>query len=878
MRSPARNIAGHLMWTRSGTVWAMWRLQPLPYGYRPDKDKQEARALHQALIRALPGESLLLGVCAAMSPAAIVERMIRRVDLHQHAEWAAECEATLDTLDAIGIGQRVYWLAKPLGDTSGRAAANEVWNASVADFKDLLGLPRSGIPAKEVQRRLEQARKIADGIPSVFHPEPATAAQMVWLHQHAQQRGLFVDATLPETPGDVASELLVPRSGAALTEPLLDEGGQTDLARKQLRSWNPAGRRFLKVMQPGDVAPPAIDLYDPDVEPGTAAPELTGMTASYQSLLVLADVPPDGMTFPGSEFLGRIDECGLEVDWAMRLTVSSSESVAAKNRRALVNLNEQFHQREGELGAGVNTLERAAQDLAEYTKILEADKLEVETQSTTVFAVGATDAQAVTEQARALAAYYEAAGYRLQQPLGYQEDLWWAMVPGAPANRAVREFAQITTSKALSAAVPFASTDLGDSSGSLLGVNISTGRPGAVLHDIAGASLRDMSGSMGIAGALGAGKSLLMKKLCGDVVDRGGQIVVPDRTKVGEWAYWAQSVTEAIVVDIAEPQHSLDPLRMYGPVVGSRITQSFLTTLLRAAPRSAEGLTLSEVIAPDYLERHQLTGLGDVLAHLESGTCTVEGARELARLMNLFAKKDIGKVIFDNSLPALRPTAPAIIIRTHTLELPSADELLKQHLFDEMRLEKMFGRAMYALIAGLARQICFTDLSRLGVFAIDEAHHLTSSPEGEREIIDFVRDGRKHLAAVILGSHDPEADFGSDTLRGLIPTRIQMKQTDRNLARKGLRWLDMDPDDEVLLDMLINDTSPSGPHGIEEHRRGEAFMRDANGNIGRIKVLAPALPSRNKAVRSSPPGADQVDQPGASFQPYTPAARTPEGE
>ncbi len=30
-------------------------------------------------------------------------------------------------------------------------------------------------------------------------------------------------------------------------------------------------------------------------------------------------------------------------------------------------------------------------------------------------------------------------------------------------------------------------------------------------------------------------------------------------------------------------------------------------------------------------------------------------------------------------------------------------------------------------------------------------------------------------------------------------------------------------------------------------------MRDSSGNVGRIKVLAPSLPDRNEAVRSSPP-------------------------
>lgn len=63
----------------------------------------------------------------------------------------------------------------------------------------------------------------------------------------------------------------------------------------------------------------------------------------------------------------------------------------------------------------------------------------------------------------------------------------------------------------------------------------------------------------------------------------------------------------------------------------------------------------------------------------------------------------------------------------------------------------------------------------------------------------------------------------------------------------------MDPDDEELLDRLLNETSPRGVDGVvPEARRGEAFMRDSQRRIGRIKVLAPSLPSRNEAVRTSP--------------------------
>ncbi len=41
--------------------------------------------------------------------------MLEGVDLEDCPEWVAECEATLDSLDEIGPGQRVYWLSVPLG-------------------------------------------------------------------------------------------------------------------------------------------------------------------------------------------------------------------------------------------------------------------------------------------------------------------------------------------------------------------------------------------------------------------------------------------------------------------------------------------------------------------------------------------------------------------------------------------------------------------------------------------------------------------------------------------------------------------------------------------------------------------------------------------
>lgn len=848
IRNPSQALAGNLQWTRSGTVWAHFLLAGIPYGLRGVKDKESVRQLHQGLFRALPGESLLLGVRCALDPAVIVDAMLEGVDdLAAHPDWVAECEATLGSLDQIGPGRRIFWLAVPLGSSSPMDRFRLPARAALTGLQDQLGLPRTPIPSREVDRYLALSGRVAEMIPAVFRPRPATVAQMVWLHEHTMRRGLFEDVNLPGSADGLSSELLLPRAGVLMNAPLLDEGGQSDVT-SSIGRLNPVGRRYVKV----------TDANDPDAE-----------TSSYQSMMVVSSVPEGGMLFPGSEVIGRIDESGVDVDWALRLTVRSGDEVAAANRRALRNLNEQYNQRDGEASHGINMLDRVGADLAELVAILEDDKLEVEVQATLIFAVAAPEPDLARAQAKGLAGWLSQVGYKLALPLGYQEELWWAMQPGVSATQVVREFAQITTSKGLSAMIPLASTHLGDGAGSLLGLNIAhgpllaenvpCGPTSAVLHDLEGASDRNVSGSLAVAGELGSGKTATLMALSNDVVDRGGQLVIVDRTAKGEWAGWAQGLTSVVVVDAGEPAWSMDPLRVFGPTAGGRILQSFLTPLLNVSPRSEGGVLLADVLDKRYLEQHQIGSAGELVTHLEGGSCALSGAREMGRLVNVFARRDLGRVIFDEAILPLRLDTRAIVIRTHGMELPSREELELAHLFEQLSIEKLFGRAYHALTAALARHVCFADTSVLAGFVVSEAHAMTISSESERELVDLIRDGRKHRAVVMLDSHDPEADFGSPTLRGLIPTRILMRHRDQTLAKRGLAWLDLDPNDDDLVEMVRHDTSPLTQGGeTPPWRRGEATMRDMSGNVGRVKVLLPARPERAAAITAGGTAAKAV--------------------
>lgn len=831
MFSHITDLTRNLMWTRGGTVWAMWRLQAMPYGFRSDKAKTDVRTMHAALLRAVRGEALLLSFAASADPAQTVEAMLEGVDLEQNPAWVDECIATLDTLEEYDLGARGYWLAVPLAN-DGANRITEPLRSSMAQIKDTLAMPRTGPSPLQVALRRRQADEIRKALPAPFKATPASVAEMAWVNLHAQQRGLYLDKPIPEpTDGMELRDLGAPSS---LPAPVIDPCASSDLPkRRPMTPVDVLNRRYVKVTNADTMA------------------------ASYQVLMVLAGVPNGGVAFPGGEWLGRLDECGRVVDWAQRLTIRSRDEVTAKNRRANTKLNDQAFQREGENTGGTmgGQLALAASQLAEYQGIIESDQLEVEAQATTVFAVGATTADDARDAARDVIKHFEGNEFRVVAEPSAQEALWWSMLPGAPTTKVVGEYAQITTASNLAASVPVICPELGDRQGSLVGLEISTSRVSPVLLDIAAASLADASPAVAVCGELGAGKSVLLKKLANDGVARGGYLTAIDRTRVGEWASAVRHIAGHVVVDISErATHSIDPLRLFPEREAARITMSFLSALLNVAPMSDDGVLLNHVLDPTYMRENELSDLGAVITHLR--TLQAPEAAKIAGRMEVISTKDFGRAIFDSTLPVVDLSAPAVVFLTALMELPRHDELTQKHLFDQMSLAKVFGRAVFALLAAIARERSFADPARLGIFAVDEAHAVTSSPEGVEEVKLFIRDGRKHNASLLIGSHDPEADFGDEVLRGLIKCRILMRHTDENLAMRGLRWVlgqpsgtEVDPD---LIAMITQNTSPLVGGKVPVHRRGECMLRDFAGRIGRVKVLLPAQADRALAITTTP--------------------------
>jgi len=844
IRIPAANFTGHLMWTRSGVTWATWRLHGLPDGISTTEIKNMIRGEHQALFQDLRGEALLTGLCATSDPVAVVDKMLEGIDIRQTPSWGEECALTLDELSEVALGERVFFLSVPLAAGSWFARISSMLRAGLDVAREWVSIPRSRPSFEQIQTALASATAIEKIIPASFEPRRATVAEQVWAAIHSQHRGLSIDGPAPEgAAAQEIGEVPATRLPTAMPNPWLDEGGQSDFAtswRSWFRKFFPFTRRYLKVMSPHSEEP------------------------SYQVVQALVGAPKDGWSMNDVPFVSRVDQYpGLDVDWAIRFTVTPAAAVRRKLKRAEEQLQEQVEQNTSRLSitGGHTDLMEAAEAQAAYHASLNASDRETEVLATVIYAVGGRSAEEVQDYARYVASDFKANDFLLEAPLGAQEDLWWAMQPGTPMSRKVREHAQLTTGREFASGRPLVSSALGDGSGFRLGDNISTGRRTPVLIDLPAMIRGDMAATIAVIAELGSGKSTLLKCIAGAVLDRMGVIFALDRTVSREYAKFLRAIAaetnafgaprkKTVIADMLNPEWSLDPLRIWGPEKGARMVQSLFALMLNVNPMDRRGVALSALLEADYMAAHGITSLSKLLEHLERIAPDNPIADELHLVIRVIASKDLGRVLFDDALPALDLTADAIVITTAGLVLPDKAEVEEEHLFTYMPPETKFGRAMYAMLTQLGQEFCFMDTTRFALALFDEVHHITASREGERILETFFRDSRKHMAGVAVASHDP-ADIGSAVLQGLAKIRIVMRQTDEELARRAVKFIGLPVVDETV--RMVQGLSPMGANRkVAPERRGEGIMRDARSRFGKIRVTLPLRPLRRESVLSTP--------------------------
>ncbi|MCX4515928.1 ATP-binding protein [Streptomyces sp. NBC_01619] len=861
MRIPFRHIAGHLVWSTSGSVWAIWRVSPMGGRYVPARVRDELLGRVTALVRSLAGAPRVFGLAARVDPGEVADQMVEGLDWQRLPAWCETTAAGLDLLAGQEMHRRTLWLAVPLSSQSGRFDVAAAGAAMWSELSSALGLPPVPVAAEEVAEYTEQADRVQAALGGGLALRPAKPSEIVWMVQHAVHRGLDEPllAEAERSPlygGRVRDGELRSPSYAELGQIRLAEGGRTDATDgisdadgRAKQGKQKSKRRRPQAGQPwwrADGASPLLRRWlQVECEAGTG----------YQAHLALAELPP-ARAVDSADLLAQLESLDFPVDFTVDLQVVTAQRAKEQVQRKKKELLDQAEQYGAQPTGMPHSLPEAAGDLAEEDARLSRTSVEVEVQSVTVLTVWGPDAITCDARARALAAALSGGDYRAVRPHGMQEALFTLGLPGAARPAAVREFTQHQLSEDWAASGAFTNTGVGDPSGLMVGVDLDSGTIRPVLLNIADAPQRNASASVGIVGDLGAGKSVLEKLLASAVVDRGGRAIVIDRTPIREWAVFGTSAAgdRCQVIDAAKAELSIDPLRVFGGPVGAHYALSYLTLQLGIGPMSAAGAVLHHAVeeaaaGPEPSMAAVLDVLNTMATDGTGAATRRDAAATMSDLLRIVSSNPLAAMVFDPNLPPVTLDgdlgADMVVVTTTGLTLPPREAFANIDVLRQQPLEALIGRAVLYLIAAIARQAAFTDPSRFCTVAMDECYWLTSSAEGSALVHEILHDGRKHGAGCLLGAHDVD-ELGKDA--GLLAYKVLARTSDQARARKGLSFLGLDDGNEDLIRLVTTGLSPVGQPG----RDGEMLLRDPRMQVGRIKVHVPAVPRIEQAIFTTP--------------------------
>jgi AAA domain-containing protein len=833
VKPPAAAVVGHLVWSRTGRVWAVWRVPGMSYIWLPQRRKLAEHSRIRALLAALPAESMILSVAARLDPGEVVEAMTDGVDLHVHPGWADVVVSALDRLEQVDLYRRRHYLCVQLPDAHRGGQLRAWWRAVSSSMSASFGLVTQPIPASALVAATRQAAEVEARLRTV-PLERCTAGEIAWLYARAARRGLDTEPPLAGWPEPLVRTRWLPRGDepvvvpAALTSFVegvhFRQGGDR---RDEDRPWH---RRYLRVGSPGGV--------------------------SYQTFLAVADAPQE-FTFPGgsSEWLMLADLLPFPIDWACRIRAVPHHAAMRSATRHQRELAAQAHEYEAEPAGPPPSLASAMDALDQERAELAAHPNEPELQVGMVYAVWAETLGELEQKCGWLQTILRGAEYHLPRPTGGQLDLFETMLPGASTPRVCHDYRQYLLPRDLAAGMPFAGAELGDRTGLLLGISRDAGCARPVLLDPAAGPRHDRGGSMAAFGTLGSGKSYLAKRLGAAVLLRGGQAILIDRTQAGEYVRFADAMASsgvrAQVVTIADGGQSrllLDPLRVFDGASAAQAATGYLGLVCGTDPTSLEAATLARAVKQVQGENGQLRDVLGVLHDLAGQGDQYRHARELALRLEGIVDNRFGAPVWSDG-PSLDTAADCTVIHLPHLAVPPREVLLSEHLSRRLLTEQVCSLGLLYLVAALARQMAYQHPDRFAALCLDEAWALATTVPGQQLLLDVVRDGRKHNAACWVLSQHPD-DLPVE-LRDLISVRFVFGLTG-HAAEEGLAWLGVEVARENL-DLLESWAARRDPAAdIAESRSPECLMRDPSGRIGRVLIAQAETDVMREGFESNP--------------------------
>lgn len=798
-KSPPKAVIDNLVFTKGG-VYADFILAEQPSGMQRFAARRAIAAGHRPLVRQLPSGIVFWGVSPRVDTKRLQQRMIAGRE-HQ-PRWIREVREWEPFLAENLFYEQVFGVRVPVdAGMAGRSAAGSVAKLTSA----VIGRDQDAPDSLDALR--EVVAQILGKIPATFAPRPATPQQIMWLYERHCTRGAL-NRPFPHEPG--GPRRLAGKDFAWMMPVEFDEGDQQ--RRKQHRSW---WRRVFPSLRP------LVVLRGPSCD-------------SYQSMLVVAELPRGGLRFPGAEILQSAYDVDItaDVDWYQHVSITTREQELSTVDRAQRNLDDQSFQMSGTRDADLARRYAAGE---EYENALNASQLERGVHATTVLAVGAATAAHLTDAVQQLRTHFaEELGTALSARHGAQASLWQLGQPGSEGNTPRSQFKQPTTTEHWARYAPLVGSQLGHDTGILFAANLATRRPRPVLLDFEGFKERRGAPGMLWIGPPGGGKSLSCKRVTDALIKRGHQVSIIDPGTLGEWIpALAHHGDRVLTINPYTSRWSLDGLRIFPREHAVEHTLDHLLPMMGMDAVSAPARQLGRLLRPDDRVAESLGGLVRYFKNLDRAAYSEY--EELADSLIYFSEKEYLRAMFDESLP-VPPIADkdAVIWQMTGQELPTTSETDEVHLYKRQSPRARAGLAIYGMIASLTR-LSYTGPSRrpgaFGFLVTEEAREYFASPVGRKDAERMGNQGRKERYG-LLGISQYLEHFDGIGIQNL-PMRVvtPFKPTDLEYAKSTFKRLGIDPDEYPnVLQMQV------------QPGRGLAYLFDDLGRVGLVDMLPPVQP------------------------------------
>ncbi|HUG84663.1 MAG TPA: hypothetical protein VMM13_08855, partial [Euzebya sp.] len=416
MSTPARRVAGNLIWAHDGSVWAIWRVELASYPFLSTDGKLALHGRIREALVSLPRQSQLLSVCRQVPAAELAARVASRVPAGTQERWREAVRGDLSMLVAAGPVERRMYLTAQVQRPQTRTMVDSALSSVAAAFGVRGPAPRA-IDSRAAEQR---ATEVGTRLSRTLRVQAAAEAEIWWLYRRAPLRG--VDA--PPPPADPTGGPV----GIGRDEAVLWEGGHAEDPDR------PRHRRYLRI----------------DTDAGT----------SFQATALISEMPGTFVHPGGGEWFSTADLAPFDVDWFARVDAVPNIEAQTRARRQQRQLNAQYAEYEGEPAGPPRTLAAALEGVDDEQAALTASPGDPELQVTMGFTVSGATPREVDARTDQLSDLLEPWGYAMHRPTGGQVALYAAGLPGSSTPPVCDDYVQYLLPRDLAAGAPLAGSSV----------------------------------------------------------------------------------------------------------------------------------------------------------------------------------------------------------------------------------------------------------------------------------------------------------------------------------------------------------------------------------------------------------------------------------